>query len=64
MDTKPAFIAKYETGYGYHRVLDIPWNTAVQRAKEALMIQSSQIHNRLKRAELPLLPPQDRLAPD
>ena len=36
MDTKPASIAKYETSYGYHRVLDIPWDTAVRRVKESL----------------------------
>jgi uncharacterized protein (DUF302 family) len=36
MKTKPASIAKYETSYGYHRVLDIPWKTAVERAKESL----------------------------
>jgi uncharacterized protein (DUF302 family) len=36
MDTRPASIAKYETSYGYHKVLDISWDAAVQRAKEAL----------------------------
>ena len=36
METKLSSIARYETGYGYHRVLDIPWNTAVQRAKKSL----------------------------
>jgi uncharacterized protein (DUF302 family) len=36
METNLSSIAKYETGYGYHRVLDIPWDTAVQRVKEAL----------------------------
>ncbi|MCI0337751.1 MAG: DUF302 domain-containing protein, partial [Acidobacteria bacterium] len=36
MKTNPATVAKYETNYGYHRVLDIPWDTGVQRAKEAL----------------------------
>ncbi|MBO0721705.1 MAG: DUF302 domain-containing protein [Blastocatellia bacterium] len=36
MKTNPATVAKYETNFGYHRVLDTPWGTAVQRAKEAL----------------------------
>jgi uncharacterized protein (DUF302 family) len=36
MKTYPATTAKYETTYGYHRVLDTPWETTVQRAKEAL----------------------------
>ena len=36
METKPATVAKYETNYGYHRVLDLAWETAVERAKEAL----------------------------
>jgi uncharacterized protein (DUF302 family) len=36
METKLSSIARYETSYGYHRVLDISWNTAVQRAKESL----------------------------
>ncbi len=36
METTLSSIARYETSYGYHRVLDIPWNTAVQRAKESL----------------------------
>ena len=36
METNLSSIARYKTSYGYHRVLDIPWNTAVQRAQEAL----------------------------
>jgi uncharacterized protein (DUF302 family) len=36
METTLSSIARYETSYGYHRVLDIPWNTVVQRAKESL----------------------------
>jgi uncharacterized protein (DUF302 family) len=36
MKTNLATIAKYETSYGYHRVIDISWETAVQRAKAAL----------------------------
>ena len=36
METTLSSIARYETSYGYHRVLDIPWNTAIQRAKESL----------------------------
>ncbi|MBO0797875.1 MAG: DUF302 domain-containing protein [Blastocatellia bacterium] len=36
MKTNPATVAKYETSYGYHRVLDTPWGTTVQRVKEAL----------------------------
>jgi uncharacterized protein (DUF302 family) len=36
METNLSSIASYKTSYGYHRVLDIPWDTAVQRAKEAL----------------------------
>lgn len=36
MKTNLATVAKYETSYGYHRVLDTPWGTAVQRAKDAL----------------------------
>ena len=33
---KPALIDKHETNYGYHRVLDVPWEIAVARVKEAL----------------------------
>jgi uncharacterized protein (DUF302 family) len=36
METNLSSIARYETSYGYHRVLDMPWDTAVQRAKESL----------------------------
>jgi uncharacterized protein (DUF302 family) len=36
MNTGPATVARYDTNYGYHRVLDIPWETTIQRAKEAL----------------------------
>lgn len=36
MESKPATVAKYETNYGYHRVLDVAWETAVERAKESL----------------------------
>jgi uncharacterized protein (DUF302 family) len=39
VESKLSSIAKYETSYGYHRVLDIPWNTAVQRVKEALVAE-------------------------
>jgi uncharacterized protein (DUF302 family) len=39
METKLSSIERYETGYGYHRVLDMPWNTAVQRVKEALVAE-------------------------
>lgn len=36
MQTQPATIARYETNYGYHRVLDLVWEHAVERTKEAL----------------------------
>jgi uncharacterized protein (DUF302 family) len=39
VESKLSSIAKYETSYGYHRVLDIPWNTAVQRVKESLVAE-------------------------
>jgi uncharacterized protein (DUF302 family) len=39
VESKSSSIAKYETSYGYHRVLDIPLNTAVQRVKEALVAE-------------------------
>ena len=33
---KPALLIKHETNYGYHRVLDVPWEIAAARIKEAL----------------------------
>jgi uncharacterized protein (DUF302 family) len=36
MTAKQASFAGYKTNYGYHRVLDLSWGTAVERAKEAL----------------------------
>jgi uncharacterized protein (DUF302 family) len=36
MTAKLASVARYETNYGYHRVLDLSWGIAVDRAKEAL----------------------------
>jgi uncharacterized protein (DUF302 family) len=36
MNKTTATVAKYETSYGYHKVLDLPWEITVQRAKEAL----------------------------
>ena len=59
MNTKLATVARYETNYGYHRVLDLGWEAAVERAREALGAEgfgnpqleaiARQINDRLRR---------------
>ncbi|MFN0120558.1 MAG: DUF302 domain-containing protein [Blastocatellia bacterium] len=36
MNDLSASAARYETGYGYHRIMDTPWETTVPRVREAL----------------------------